>query len=252
MLKAQSTAKAYIRAEGDFDKEIYSWKDQYDRYKTRRTEWESGELLGEIYRMKYSWKDHKDRNRCQEQDKKEWASSVALRLWHKPQHPHHVKVCTNPGDTKTLFINNSCHFPFIKLTYLYRTYHNNFWIIRNRDLQEFTVSVGSFDAQQSAKRGTYNECLTSVLALKPHVPHATITLASLCIHLSPHPNSQQNWVNKRSNKLHYLDPYNPLHPLPSKTEWAREQQASFIYPIINYPIPAPPPPPQPCFCVCKV
>ena len=28
----------------------------------------------------------------QEQNKKEWESSVGLRQKHKPQHPHHVKV----------------------------------------------------------------------------------------------------------------------------------------------------------------
>ena len=45
---SQSTTKDHIRAEGDFHKEIYSWKDQLGRNKTRRTEWESEELLGEF------------------------------------------------------------------------------------------------------------------------------------------------------------------------------------------------------------
>ena len=35
-------------------------------------------VVGIIYEMKYSWKGHKDRNRRQEQNKKEWASSVGL------------------------------------------------------------------------------------------------------------------------------------------------------------------------------
>ena len=48
-------------------------------------------VVGRIYGMKYIWKGHKDRNR-QEQNKKEWASSVGLCLWHQPQHPHHLKV----------------------------------------------------------------------------------------------------------------------------------------------------------------
>ena len=46
MLSAQSTMKEYTRAEGNFHKEIYSWRDQQGRNKTRRTEWESRELSG--------------------------------------------------------------------------------------------------------------------------------------------------------------------------------------------------------------
>ena len=38
----------YIRAEEDFHKEIYSWKDQQGKNKNGRTEWESGELSGEF------------------------------------------------------------------------------------------------------------------------------------------------------------------------------------------------------------
>ena len=40
--------KDYISAEGDFHKELYSWKDQQGRIKIGRTEWESGDLLGEF------------------------------------------------------------------------------------------------------------------------------------------------------------------------------------------------------------
>ena len=43
--------------------------------------------------MKYSSKDHKNRNRHKNRIiNKEWASSVSLCLWHKPYHPHHLKV----------------------------------------------------------------------------------------------------------------------------------------------------------------
>ena len=38
----------YIRAEGDFHKETYSWKDQQGRDKTGRTERENGELSEEF------------------------------------------------------------------------------------------------------------------------------------------------------------------------------------------------------------
>ena len=48
MFSVQSTIRDYIRAEGDFHKEIHSWKDQWGRYKTERTEWERGELSGEF------------------------------------------------------------------------------------------------------------------------------------------------------------------------------------------------------------
>ena len=39
----------YIWAEGDFHEELYSWKDQQGKKKTGRTEWESGELSGELW-----------------------------------------------------------------------------------------------------------------------------------------------------------------------------------------------------------
>ena len=45
---AQSTTKDFIRAEGDFHKVIYNWKGQYGRDRTGRTEWENGELSGEL------------------------------------------------------------------------------------------------------------------------------------------------------------------------------------------------------------
>ena len=46
--------------------------------------------------MKYSRKGHKDRNKTQEQ-KKEWASSVA-------QRPHHVKVSPLGREIPTIMI----------------------------------------------------------------------------------------------------------------------------------------------------
>ena len=49
-------------------------------------------VVRSIYKMKYSWKGHKDRNKTQEQNKKEWASSVNLPQRHNLQHPHHVKA----------------------------------------------------------------------------------------------------------------------------------------------------------------
>ena len=56
----QSTTRDYIRAEGDFRKEIYSWKDQQGRNERRRVrKWR---LVRRISGMKYSWKGHKDRN----------------------------------------------------------------------------------------------------------------------------------------------------------------------------------------------
>ena len=48
--------------EGDFHKRVYSWKDQWGRIKTGRSDWESGELSGEFMEWN-SWKGHKDRNR---------------------------------------------------------------------------------------------------------------------------------------------------------------------------------------------
>ena len=48
MFWAQSTTRDYIRAEGDFYKEIHSWKDQEGRDETRKREWENRELFGEV------------------------------------------------------------------------------------------------------------------------------------------------------------------------------------------------------------
>ena len=47
----------YIRAEGDFHKEIHSLKDQQVRNKTGRTEWESGELSGEFMQRNTAERD---------------------------------------------------------------------------------------------------------------------------------------------------------------------------------------------------
>ena len=49
MFRAQPTTRDYIRAEGDFHKEICSWKER--RIKARRTERESEELLGEFMEL---------------------------------------------------------------------------------------------------------------------------------------------------------------------------------------------------------
>ena len=48
---------------------------------------EKARVVGRIYEMKYSWKGHKDRHK-QEQNTKEWASSLGLCQKHKSQHPH--------------------------------------------------------------------------------------------------------------------------------------------------------------------
>ena len=80
---AQSTTTDHIRAEGDFHKQTYSWKDQQGRDKTGRTEWENGELSGEF--MEWNKVERAIREKLtQEQNKKEWASSVDLFLGHKP------------------------------------------------------------------------------------------------------------------------------------------------------------------------
>ena len=59
--------------------------DQKNRVRKRR-------VVGRIYGTKYSWKGHKDRTKLKN-NKKEWEISVGLCQKHKPQHPHHVKVC---------------------------------------------------------------------------------------------------------------------------------------------------------------
>ena len=72
---AQSTTTDYIRAEGDFHKEIYSWKDQQGRDKTWRTEWENGELSGEFMEWDTVGSEITQK-KTQEHNKIEWASSV--------------------------------------------------------------------------------------------------------------------------------------------------------------------------------
>ena len=66
-------------------------------------------VVGRTYGMKYSWKGHWDKNRTrtQEQNKKEWASSVGLCLWHQPQHPHHVKVSLLDGFCDNWSVENA-------------------------------------------------------------------------------------------------------------------------------------------------
>ena len=66
-------------------------------------------VVGRNDGMKYNRKDHKDRT--QEQNKKEWASSVGLCLKDKSQYPHHVKVSprglggkTETGDFSPLIL----------------------------------------------------------------------------------------------------------------------------------------------------
>ena len=48
MFWAQSTTRDCIRAEGDFHKETYNWKDQLERDKIERTERKNRELSGEF------------------------------------------------------------------------------------------------------------------------------------------------------------------------------------------------------------
>ena len=52
-----------------------------------------------IYGMKYGGKGDKDR-KSQEQNEKEWASSVGLCYKHNPQLPHHVKMSPQGPGTK--------------------------------------------------------------------------------------------------------------------------------------------------------
>ena len=60
-------------------------------------------VVGRTYGMKYSWKGHKDRNRHKNRIKQR-ASSVGLCLWHKPQHPHCVKVSPR-GQCGSLYLD---------------------------------------------------------------------------------------------------------------------------------------------------
>ena len=88
---AQSAARDHIRAEEDFLKEIYSWKDQFNRDKTERTEWENGVLSGEV--MEWNIVERAITTEIDTRtNKKERANSAGLCLWREPQHPQHVKV----------------------------------------------------------------------------------------------------------------------------------------------------------------
>ena len=70
------------RAEGDFHKEVYSLKDQYGRTKTGRTEWESGELLGEFI----EW------NTVERVIKTETDTRTEFKKNRSEQHPHLVQM----------------------------------------------------------------------------------------------------------------------------------------------------------------
>ena len=69
MFWAQLTSRDYIRAEGDFPKEIDSWQDHEEVERNIKTEItleeqsEKAESCQENYVVKYSWKGHKVRNR---------------------------------------------------------------------------------------------------------------------------------------------------------------------------------------------
>ena len=86
MLSAQSTTKEYIRAKRRLSEEIFSWRHQWGRDKTGRTEGESGEF------MEWNTVERAIKTEIStDQNKKEWAK-VGLCQKHKPKHPHHVQV----------------------------------------------------------------------------------------------------------------------------------------------------------------
>ena len=62
MFLAQSTTRGYIRTEGDFHGETYSWKDRYKAEIRPEEQWENGPVVGRLYGMKYSSKGNGDRN----------------------------------------------------------------------------------------------------------------------------------------------------------------------------------------------
>ena len=65
-------------------------EEQSDKAKsTRENVWDEIQLKGP-----------QRQKQTQEQNKKEWASSVGLYYKHKPQHPHHVKVSPRGPVTK--------------------------------------------------------------------------------------------------------------------------------------------------------
>ena len=59
-----------------FIKRCISWKDRWGRDKTGRTEWENGELSGEFMEWNTVERAIKTEKQTQEENKKEWASSV--------------------------------------------------------------------------------------------------------------------------------------------------------------------------------
>ena len=103
MFWAQSTIRNYIRVEGNFHKEVYSLKDQYGRNKTGRTEWENGELSGECMEWNTAERAIKRQKQTQEQNEKEWASSVGLcQDTHWQIHVRLVRWCFQPSQPQRI------------------------------------------------------------------------------------------------------------------------------------------------------
>ena len=100
---AKSTAKDYIRATGDFHKELYI-DERINEAEVRLEEQsEKTESCGENLWNEIQLKGPQRQKQTREQSKKEWASSVGLREKRKPQHPQLVKV--NPrGQLKETII----------------------------------------------------------------------------------------------------------------------------------------------------
>ena len=78
VLYAQSTTKYYIRAEGDFHKEIYIVERTKKEEMRPEEQRESGELSGEFMERNTVERATKTKKQTQKQHKKEWASSVGL------------------------------------------------------------------------------------------------------------------------------------------------------------------------------
>ena len=57
---------------------------------------------------KYSWKGHKDRNRHRNRIKRSGKARLVY-VWHKPQHPHHVKV------SAWGLLNNNLRWRYLRL-----------------------------------------------------------------------------------------------------------------------------------------
>ena len=91
MFLAQSTTRDYIRADGDYQKEKYSWKDPIKQRKDRKSRARKRRVVRRIYRMKYSWKGYKDRNGHTSRLKRS-EQAWLFYVKHKPKHPHHEKM----------------------------------------------------------------------------------------------------------------------------------------------------------------